>query len=69
MSPTHTKAGSATEKLGRRCLTIETSPAFVDVAVKRWQLATGKTAVLDRSAKTFDDAAAERSDGNSPSRG
>jgi DNA modification methylase len=30
---------------GRRCYAIELSPAFVDVAVERWQRYTGKTAV------------------------
>ena len=35
----------AAEQLGRRCRAIELSPAFVDVAVRRWQAATGKRAV------------------------
>jgi len=36
----------AAEQLGRRCFGIEISPAYVDVAVKRWEKLTGKKAVL-----------------------
>jgi len=51
----------AAEKLRRRCRAIEISPAFVDVAVRRWEGATKKKAVLDGSGgKTFDEIAAER---------
>jgi len=53
----------AAEKLGRRCHAIEISPAFVDVAVRRWEGATGKKAVLEEGRKkrrTFDAIAAER---------
>ena len=34
----------AAEQFGRRCRAIEISPAFVDVAVQRWERATGKRA-------------------------
>ena len=37
----------AAEKLGRKCRAMEISPAFVDVAVKRWEAATGKKAVRE----------------------
>jgi DNA modification methylase len=37
----------AAETLGRRCRAIEISPAFVDVAVRRWEKATGKEAVRE----------------------
>jgi len=37
----------ACEQLGRRCYAIEIEPRYVDVAVKRWQNFTGKTAVLE----------------------
>lgn len=37
----------AAETLGRRCRAIEISPVFVDVAIRRWQEATGKEATLD----------------------
>ena len=42
----------------RRCRAIEISPPFVDVAVKRWQTATGKQATLD--GQTFDEVEAAR---------
>lgn len=50
----------AAEKLGRGCRAMEISPAFVDVAVKRWQEATGKDAVLDGTSETFADVSAKR---------
>ncbi len=70
----HTKAGAivlepfsgsgsqliAAEKLNRRCRAIEIAPAFVDVAVRRFEQATGKSVILDGTNKTFADIAAER---------
>lgn len=50
----------AAEKSGRRCFGLEIDPRYCDVAVKRWQAATGKRAVLDGDGRTFDEAAAER---------
>ena len=50
----------AAQKLGRRCYAMELSPAFVDVAVLRWQQATGKEARLEGSAYSFAQVAAER---------
>ena len=41
----------AAEKLGRRCRAIEIQPAFVDVAIRRWEKATGKEATLDGPAR------------------
>jgi len=35
----------AAEELGRSCYAMELSPAFVDVAVERWQRFTGREAV------------------------
>jgi DNA modification methylase len=35
----------AAERLSRRCFAVERMPQFVDVAVKRWELMTGKQAV------------------------
>ncbi len=43
----------AAEKLGRRCRAIELVPAFVDVAVRRWEKATGREAVLEETEATF----------------
>ena len=43
----------AGEANGRRVFAMEISPAYVDVAVERWQADTGRTAVLDGENKTF----------------
>lgn len=40
----------AAEQTGRVCYSIELNPAYVDVAVKRWEQFTGKTAKLVRGA-------------------
>lgn len=53
----------AAERLGRRCRAMEISPAFVDVAIRRWQQATGKDAVLDGGTKTYTEIVEERSRG------
>jgi DNA modification methylase len=37
----------AAEETGRTCYAMELSPAFVDVAVKRWETFTGQTATLE----------------------
>ena len=37
----------AAEKLRRKCFALEIQPAFVDVAVRRWQQASGKEATLN----------------------
>jgi DNA modification methylase len=50
----------AAEMTGRSCLAIELDPAYVDVALQRWQAFTGKDAVLDGGTKTFADVTAER---------
>ncbi len=50
----------ASEQLGRRCRAMELSPAFVDVAVVRWQTATGQAATLRGDGRTFAEVAAER---------
>jgi DNA modification methylase len=34
----------AAERTGRRCYAVELDPAYCDVAVRRWELATGRTA-------------------------
>ncbi len=43
----------AAEMTGRHCYAVELNPAYVDIAVKRWQDYTGKAAVLDASGETF----------------
>jgi DNA modification methylase len=50
----------AAEMTGRSCHAIELSPAYVDVAVKRWEAFTGQTAVLDGTCATFTEIAAVR---------
>jgi DNA modification methylase len=50
----------AAERTGRRCRAIEISPPFVDVAIKRWQKATGLEATLDGDGRTFAAVAVER---------
>jgi DNA modification methylase len=50
----------AAEKLGRDGRGIELSPAYVDVAVKRWQDFTGQQAILDGDGRTFDEIAGAR---------
>jgi DNA modification methylase len=50
----------ACEKEGRIALAIELEPAYIDVAVTRWQNFTGKQATLDGDGRTFDEIALER---------
>lgn len=44
----------AAEMTGRACHAIEISPAYVDVAIRRWQAFTGQQATLERTGETFD---------------
>lgn len=50
----------AAEMTGRHCYAIELNPAYVDVAVKRWQDFTGLDATLEGDGRTFNEIAAER---------
>ena len=50
----------AAETTGRVCFGIELNPAYVDVAIARWQNLTGQSAVLDGTDKTFDDLTTSR---------
>lgn len=50
----------AAEELGRRCLAVELDPAYVDVAVRRWEGFTQRSAVLAADRRSFSDVAAER---------
>ncbi len=45
----------AAETTGRACHAVELDPAYVDVAVMRWQAFTGQDALLDGQDKTFDE--------------
>ncbi|MGK7871198.1 site-specific DNA-methyltransferase [Falsiroseomonas sp. E2-1-a20] len=50
----------AAEMTGRSCHAIELSPAYVDVAVLRWQAFTGQQAVLEAQGQSFEDIAVAR---------
>jgi hypothetical protein len=59
-------AGSGTtiisaETLGRVCLAVELNPAYVDLAVRRWEKFSDKKAVLQGTKKTFDQVVKDRS--------
>jgi DNA modification methylase len=46
----------AAEMTGRSCHAIEINPAYVDVAVARWQNFTGRKAIRESDGRTFDEA-------------
>jgi DNA modification methylase len=50
----------AGEMTGRQIYAIELNPAYVDVAVTRWQNFTGATATLEETGETFVEAMARR---------
>ncbi len=50
----------AAEKIGRVCFGLELEPAYVDVAVRRWQAYAKTDAVLEGDGRTFDEVAAAR---------
>lgn len=50
----------AGEMTGRHIYAVELNPAYVDVAIKRWQDFTGKQAVLEGDGRTFAEVANER---------
>lgn len=50
------------EKLSRRCRAMELQPVFVDVAIRRWQEATGEDAVLDGDGRTWCEVSIDRGD-------
>src|SRR5690606_21048464 len=45
----------AAELTGRICHAIELNPAYVDVAVERWQNFTGQQAIHEETGKTYED--------------
>ena len=51
----------AAETTGRSCHALELDPAYVDVAVLRWQAFTSEEAVLEGDGHTFAEVAGERS--------
>jgi DNA modification methylase len=50
----------AAEMTGRSCLALEIDPAYIDVAVLRWQAFTGENATLEGAGRSFAEVAAER---------
>jgi DNA modification methylase len=50
----------AAERLGRKCRALEIQPAFVDVAIRRWEKATGKKAYHEGTNLDFEEVAKER---------
>ena len=50
----------AAERTGRRAVLLELDPAYADVIVRRWQEATGESAILCGEEHSFTDVAAAR---------
>jgi DNA modification methylase len=50
----------AAERTGRGCRAIEITPAYVDVAIRRWEKATGQEATLEGDGRTFAEVVVER---------
>jgi DNA modification methylase len=50
----------AGEQIGRHVYAIELNPAYVDMAIMRWQNFTGNQAVLDGDGRTFDEISKSR---------
>ena len=50
----------AAERTGRRGYGLEIDPGYVDVAVRRWQMLTGKDAVHGLSGQTFEEIGEQR---------
>jgi len=52
----------AAETVGRSCLAMELDPAYVDVAVRRWEAFTGSKGTLEGTGAMFDEVALQRGD-------
>ena len=50
----------AADSIGRRCFGLELDPLYVDVAIRRYQQATGKAVVLEQTGETFQQLAERR---------
>jgi DNA modification methylase len=50
----------AGEANGRGVFAMEFSPAYIDVAIERWQADTGRDAILDGDGRTFAQMRTER---------
>lgn len=56
----------AAETTGRRGYALEIDPKYVDVIVRRWQLLTGKDAILESTGATFEDTQRSRHSASAP---
>jgi DNA modification methylase len=56
----------ACQRMGRRCRGLELDPLYVDVAIRRWQEATGREARLEATGETFTEVTRRRLDGSGP---
>jgi DNA modification methylase len=54
----------AAERVGRVCCGIELDPAYVDVAIRRWQSWTGEAAVHGATGRRFDEVEGAKEGGN-----
>jgi DNA modification methylase len=50
------------ERTGRRCFAMELDPVYCDVAVRRWEMATGRNAKLVETGEAFADLNANQRD-------
>ena len=50
----------AAERTGRKARAMEIDPGYVDVAIRRWQTFTGKTALLAPLDESFEEIAEQR---------
>ncbi|MGC8732234.1 MAG: DNA methyltransferase, partial [Halothiobacillaceae bacterium] len=53
----------AAETTGRICFGVELNPAYVDVAIERWQAFTGQEAVLMPTGQRFAEVKVSRTGG------
>ena len=53
----------AAEMTGRSCHAIELNPAYVDIAVERWQNFTGQEATLEASGESYNALKAKKENG------
>lgn len=58
----------ACEQFERRCIAVELEPAYVDVAIRRWQDLTKGQARLESTGQAFDEVAAARHAEAAPAR-
>jgi DNA modification methylase len=58
----------AAEQVGRRAYCMEIDPLYADVAIRRWQRATRKDAILQSTGQTFDELSRARQSPSKPIR-